>query len=503
MQTNSFHYLCNMKQTFAYILVLLLFPSCLQENHEAEAISHLQKGYEQENADKEVEAMFHYKQAEEAIQTVNNRELHFLIYTAIGKLNAKHAHYELATNYFRKAIDLKLSVPIWHTMHRIFPPYFFEKKRFKAHAESFTRLIEQMDFASPEAIRLQQILQYKEEREWGKADSALQKAIASTSDSDARCRLYAELADVYLQTNKPSTADSLYAHALKTSSGSLKASIYKNRYLHHQANGQAQKTQEYLLKYVQELELLYATEDRADLLEIEKQYDYISLMKKNEEYRRQWTIGLLSTFTIIISLGLLIGVIWKYHRKQKEELLYTYKKEAYALQTQIDKLQEQMEENEDESINLQKQIASLETEKQEKDIRIRQLEVTFRGKRMALSPENAEAVQLYLNLINRTNIHYHPSEDRPILAHWLNISQDHWAERLNSHYPTLSNGEKDICYLFAIGFSLDEMADLLQIQPRSVDRVVYRICRKMGLSQGNKEDFVQTLNQLNTSVKHI
>jgi len=226
-------------------------------------------------------------------------------------------------------------------------------------------------------------------------------------------------------------------------------------------------------------------------------------MRRNEEYRRQWIIGLLSTLTIILSLGTLIGIIWKYHRKQKEELLHTYKKEAYALQTQIDNLHEQMEENEGEAINLQKQIAYLEAEKQEKDIRIHQLEVTFRAKRIALSPETAEAVQLYLNLINRTHACYHPSEDRLLLAHWLNISQNQWAERLVSHYPTLSNGEKDICYLFAIGFSLDEMADLLQIQPRSVDRVVYRICRKMGLSQGNKEDFAKLLNQLNTPVKHI
>lgn len=492
-----------MKKTFTYILILLFFSSCLQENQEAEAIGYLQQGYEQENASKDVQAMFHYKQAEKAVQTVNNKKLHFLIYTAIGKLNAKYAHYELATNYFRKAIDLKLSVPIWHTMHRTLPPYSSEKKIIKIHAESLLRLIEQMDFTSQNAILLQQALKYKNEGEWAKADSLLQKAILSTSDFDFRCRFYAELADVYLQTDKPAKADSIYAYALKTSSGSLKASIYKNKYLYHQVTGEKEKVQEYLLKYIQESELLYASEDRADLLEIEKQYDYVSLMRRNEEYRRQWIIGLLSTLTIILSLGTLIGIIWKYHRKQKEELLHTYKKEAYALQTQIDNLHEQMEENEGEAINLQKQIAYLEAEKQEKDIRIHQLEVTFRAKRIALSPETAEAVQLYLNLINRTHACYHPSEDRLLLAHWLNISQNQWAERLVSHYPTLSNGEKDICYLFAIGFSLDEMADLLQIQPRSVDRVVYRICRKMGLSQGNKEDFAKQLNQLNTPVKHI
>ena len=186
-------------------------------------------------------------------------------------------------------------------------------------------------------------------------------------------------------------------------------------------------------------------------------------------------------------------------KRQKEELLYSYKKEVYALQTRIDNLQEQMEESEDESKGLQEQIKALEKEKQEKNLRIHQLEVTFRAKRITLSTETAEAVQLYLHLISRKGATYQPAEDRFKLAHWLNISQNRWADRLGTHYPTLSNGEKDICYLYAIGFSFDEMANLLQIQPRSVDRVVYRICKKMGLGQGNKEEFAEQLKQLNTT----
>lgn len=78
----------------------------------------------------------------------------------------------------------------------------------------------------------------------------------------------------------------------------------------------------------------------------------------------------------------------------------------------------------------------------------------------------------------------------------MNISHNDWAKRLDRFYPSLTNGEKDICYLFALGLSLDEIADLLNVQPRSVDRVVYRICRKMGLEQGSKEEFVAQINRL-------
>lgn len=103
-----------MKKTLLYILTLIVFSSCLQKNQEVEATSYLQQGYESEYSNKDTQALLYYKKAEQMAQTSNNRKLHFLIYTAIGKLNAKHAHYEIAMDYFRKAIDLKLSAPLWH-----------------------------------------------------------------------------------------------------------------------------------------------------------------------------------------------------------------------------------------------------------------------------------------------------------------------------------------------------------------------------------------------------
>lgn len=494
-----------MKKTFLYILALIVFSSCLQKTHEVEATSYLQQGYESEYSNKDAQALLYYKRAEQMAQTSNNRKLHFLIYTAIGKLNAKHAHYEIAMDYFRKAIDLKLSVPLWHTMTKDFPPReltwykgdTYQKVLIKQYAESLLRLIERMDFTSQETIELQEILRCKDEREWIKADSLIQEAIKHTTKFEHLCRLYAEQADTYSRLGEYSEADSLYAEALKSSSTSFKASVYKNIYLQLQASGQTDEAYKMLQQYTRELEMLYSSSARAELLEIEKQYDYASLLSENERFRQQWVIALLTTLSVICSLSILIWGIWKYHRRQKEELLYTYKKQSYSLQTQIEILQEQMEESEGETQSLQKQIHFLENEKREKDIRIHQLEVTFRAKKFTLSSETAEAVQLYLHLVSRKGSNYHPAEDRIKLAHWLNISKDQFAERLSLQYPSLSYGEKDICYLHAIGYSFDEMADLLKIQTRSVDRSVYRICRKMGLEQGNKDDFANQLKSLN------
>ena len=42
----------------------------------------------------------------------------------------------------------------------------------------------------------------------------------------------------------------------------------------------------------------------------------------------------------------------------------------------------------------------------------------------------------------------------------------------------------------------DEIASLLGVQSRSVNRVVYRICRKMGIEQGSKDEFVAQIFRL-------
>jgi hypothetical protein len=49
----------------------------------------------------------------------------------------------------------------------------------------------------------------------------------------------------------------------------------------------------------------------------------------------------------------------------------------------------------------------------------------------------------------------------------------------------------------------DEIAGLLDVQSRSVDRVVYRICRKMGLGQGSKEEFVAQISRLDDCATNI
>lgn len=476
----------------------------LHGNSEEKAAAFLYKGYILQDQGRDREAIYAYKHAEEVVKTAKDLRLHFLVYTALGRINGQYALYEKSLAYYRKALDLNLSVPVWKAMGGgyVFAPLYLAQgtprynEEVKLVHDKFLSLVDRMDFASQEKIYYQLALKEKDRKEWEVAASLLLKAMNRTSTVEARYRYDAELAGIYRHLGRKEQADSLRKEALQSCRPSLRASVYKEIYQDLLAEGLVQQANDFMQRYINEVELLFTSASRAELLEIEKKYDYSALLRQNDGYRSRWAITILITMAAICSLALLLWVSWKFFRRQKLEILRSYKKEVSLLQRQIDDLQERIEENQGEAKNLQIQMLALEEEKRSKEVRIRQLEVTFRSKDILLPVETVEATQVYLHIVSREHPYYHPAEDRSKLEHWLNVSRGGWAARLELLYPSFTNGEKDVCYLFALGLSFDRIADLLKVQPRSVDRVVYRICRKMKLGQGSKEEFIALINRL-------
>lgn len=472
---------------------------------EEKASAFLSKGYILEDMGKDDQAIYAYKQAEEAVKTAKDLRIHFLVYTALGHINGQYAHYEKSLAYYRKALDLNLSVPSWKAMGGgyIFAPLYLGQgtprynEEVKLMQDKFLGLVNRMDFASQEKIYYQLALKEKDRKDWESAASFLLKAMERTTSVEGRYRYDAELADVYKQWgNRKVQTDSLRTEALKSSRPLLRASVYRDIYKELLAEGDERGANGYMQHYINDLELLFTSAGRAELLEIEKKYDYTALLRQNNDFRSRWALTVLGTAATVCLLALLLWGSWKFFCRQRWEILHNYKKDASALQQKIDVLQERIEDNQGETKNLQEQLQALEEEKKSKELRIRQLEVTFRSKQISLPVECVEAAQVYLQIVSKDTPCYNPAEDRRKLEFWLNVSHNDWAKRLECFYPSLTNGEKDICYLFALGLSLDEIAGLLKVQPRSVDRVIYRICRKMRLVQGSKEEFVAQINRL-------
>lgn len=110
-------------------------------------------------------------------------------------------------------------------------------------------------------------------------------------------------------------------------------------------------------------------------------------------------------------------------------------------------------------------MQALEEEKKNKELRIRQLEVTFRSKHISLPVETVEAAQTYLRIVSKENPRYNPAEDRAKLEHWLNVSRHRWADRLEALYPSLTNNEKTFVSYLCWGLVLMILPIYLGFKP--------------------------------------
>ena len=185
-----------------------------------------------------------------------------------------------------------------------------------------------------------------------------------------------------------------------------------------------------------------------------------------------WYLTIAIGILIVIALILLYFYSLKMYKKQKGKELSQRKQESIKLQERIDTLQIMIEEKDnlhrlEQSETLNKIIA-LQNEKRDTDIRITQLEIMFRAKDISVSSADAEALQTFLRITEQKE--YTSAANRDNLHHWLNISHQNFAIRLNGKYPTLTGREKEICYLTALGLPLDTVAQLLDVQPRSIER---------------------------------
>lgn len=124
------------------------------------ASAFLYKGYVLESLGKDTEAIYAYKQAEEAVKSAKDLRIHFLVYVALGHINGRYAHYEQSVGYYKKALDLNLSVPSWKAMggSSAFIPLYLGQgtprynEEVKLVQDKFFDIVNRMDFSTQEKI---------------------------------------------------------------------------------------------------------------------------------------------------------------------------------------------------------------------------------------------------------------------------------------------------------------------------------------------------------------
>ena len=347
------------------------------------------------------------------------------------------------------------------------------------------------------------------------------------------------LAQLYIKRGQKERADSLFQNALLSKDLSLRAYIYNQLYDEAWKAENYKKIAQYARLYIDTSDSIYNSHLHQEVLKVQRKYDHMQLLYQKS---RQTNIIYSSIIIIFIVSGILWFLFIQYKKKRKEEneklraeiaeLVEVLDKmstscnktqkelqdqinalkskqekdvlmspeEYAAIQNTIDKLTKEKEQNEKEQHQeyekLQAQFEALnqklkEVEKQNNRFRL------IYGNYDCVEQKDIKALQVALNLSQNKPCNI--SDDREDIKHWLNLSRNGFADKLHKTYPMLDKTFLDICYLAALGLSIDEIAQYAgNIKRRSVERYMSLICQEVQYPMSGKKGFESFINHILT-----
>lgn len=107
--------------------------------------------------------------------------------------------------------------------------------------------------------------------------------------------------------------------------------------------------------------------------------------------------------------------------------------------------------------------------------------------------KDIQSLAIYLKLLSYPES-YDMENDLISLKHWLDLTSNNFATRLKQNYPYLTRRETNLCCLLRMGYSWENISALMRVKKESIYRLVYRLCKKMGL-EGHRDEFRTFINQ--------
>ena len=471
-----------------------------KEDADRKGAAYLYKGSVLNELHESEKAIQAYKQAEECIPKMTDTHLIARIYSYLGYLNQMELNYDIAKTYYKKSLSinkaekyLSNSANDLINLMGIYISSDYQNKQDSAEwcTSELLNIVSKVGSNIQAKIFHNIAVQKMYKEKYTEAEIFLQK-LKEVSNGKLSYKALSVWGELYIKMGHKEKADSLLYAALGTSDLTVKVNIYSTLYKQAEEDKQYKKAVGYLKKYTAVIDSVRDELKSTEIRELQLKYDKSITLRQNAEIRMNWYLTIAIGFLIVIALISLYFYSLKIYRKQKGKELSQQKQGSIKLQERIDVLQTMVEESEnlhslerEEALN---KIIDLQNEKGEKDTRIKQLETMFRAKDISVSSADAEALQTFLRITEQKE--YTPAANRDNLHHWLDITHQNFAIRLNDKYPSLTGREKDICYLTALGLPLDTVAQLLNVQPRSIERYISRICEKFGFSKGSKESFI-------------
>ena len=436
-------------------------------------------------------ALLAYKEAETCIPDMDDKQYVARIYSSLGYVNKKSFHFEPAKEYYQKAlqanIDGKDTVAYASNLLNLSTLYYTLHQ-----ADSANRCINTLiDIADSLNDLDLQVKIYNNianrkifEKNYAEAEKYLIHAIRLSSPHFPD-KLSLGLANLYAYTGQKEKADSLFTHLLSCPDLLVRSNSYLDLLNYFLASHPQEHS--YLNHYIALTDSIYKENRAEEVGKIQQKYDNEVLARTNDQLYFKWILT-----SVVGSLICIIAVTFLQKKWRK----------ANALQKQIEELEERKkvltsssQENERYVIQiseLESQINDLKNEKRRLKYFINKTKESKEDK----EDDYSSIFKTYLSITKDKT--YDKERERDNLRQWLNLTNQNFTDKLIKHYPVLSKSNQlmDVCCLTALNFSIEDIATLLGIGERTVERYTSDICKKVGLPKGGKHIFVEFINSI-------
>ncbi len=443
-------------------------------------------------------ALFYFKQAESLLANTASVSSRYHIYRSLGELNQETFNPMSAKEYYHRTLSLPSlnandSIPI---LYHLLGIYYYEQKEDSmtwcynsSPSSTFSTLdsIGKNYYFSLMFVYSNELWGFNWEATHEHAIRAMKCASWATAAADAS--MISRLQD---KNGNLQITDSICAMVDEIEDLPRKANL--NYLLYREATRYKMYPLATRLsrRYIADVDSFITVYTGNKLKDWEEKYAYSELQRTYAETRSRWYATILSSVLAFMLLGTMVILFLRWQRKRYQKEWQSHKVQVQLLQKRIDLMDEEMKRNigqQEYTRQLQLEMDELKEKKHQSEIRIRQLETIYRIKGDALSTQDAEAFQVFRRIMDKHV--YLPASERHLLQHWMNLAHRDFAIHLDMHCKDLSDREKDICYLVALGLESDYIAETLYVQPRSVDRYISTICKKLGFEKGNKKLFAE------------
>ena len=436
-------------------------------------------------------ALLAYKEAETCIPDMDDKQYVARIYSSLGYVNKKSFHFEPAKEYYQKALQanidgkdtvayasnlLNLST-LYYTLHQADSTNWCINTLINI-ADSLNDLDLQVKIYNNIANR--KIF----EKNYAEAEKYLIHAIRLSSPHFPD-KLSLGLANLYAYTGQKEKADSLFTHLLSCPDLLVRSNSYLDLLNYFLASHPQEHS--YLNHYIALTDSIYKENRAEEVGKIQQKYDNEVLARTNDQLYFRWILT-----SVVGSLICIIAVTFLQKKWRK----------ANALQKQIEELEEKKkvltsssQENERYVIQiseLESQINDLKNEKRRLKYFINKTKESKEDK----EDDYSSIFKTYLSITKDKT--YDKERERDNLRQWLNLTNQNFTDKLIKHYPVLSKSNQlmDVCCLTALNLSIEDIATLLGIGERTVERYTSDICKKVGLPKGGKHIFVEFINSI-------